>query len=273
MHRRIGVFLHWLRGRRNGVTGAELLSFLLSPPAQARAGRLIDAIREDVDIFRVHLVGVREPLVWPKSVDLSWLYVVLAEQSCPDDWHYYEVPQTSVQPDDVVVDCGAAEGLFTLRVTGRAKQVYAVEPLPLWVNCMRRTFEGVTNVQVVPCALSDRPGRLRLQSRGLASKLDQEGEIEVSVETIDSLFFNKGVEVSYLKADLEGHDFKMLLGARRTIAQSGPRIAITTYHAPDHAPLMIDFLKTVNPRYQFRTKGIETAFGAPMMLHAWVDRS
>ena len=271
MNRRMAILLHWLRGRRNGVGGAELLRFLKAPPARVRARRLIEAIDEDTGMYRVHLLGLEEPLVWPKSVDLSWLYVVLAEQGYPGDWHFYEVPETSVRPDDVVADCGAAEGLFALLVARRAKRVYAVEPLPLWVECMRQTFERMDNVQILPCALSDQTGLLRLQSRGLSSRVDRDGDIEVPVETVDNLFLSRGIEVSYLKADLEGHDFKMLQGARHTIAKYAPRIAVTTYHDPAHAGLMMDFLRSLNGRYRFKTKGIETAFGVPVMLHAWVD--
>jgi FkbM family methyltransferase len=271
MNRRMAVLLHWLRGRRNGVGSAELLRFLKAPPARVRARRLIEAVDEDAGIYRVHLVGLEQPLIWPKSVDLSWLYVVLAEQGDPSDWHFYEVPETSVRSDDVVVDCGAAEGLFALLVAKRAKRVYAVEPLPLWVQCMRQTFQRTENVQILSCALSDQTGRLRLQGRALSSKLNRDGDVEVHVETVDNLFFNRGIEVSYLKADLEGHDLKMLRGARHTIANYTPRIAVTTYHDPAHARLMIDFVRSLNGRYRFKTKGIETASGAPVMLHAWVD--
>src|SRR5256885_12166054 len=175
MHRRIAISLHWLRGRRNGVSAGELVRFLLAPPARSRARRLINAIREDAGIFRVHLVGIAEPLVWPKTVDLSWLYVALAEQGRRDDWHYYEIPETSVQPDDVVVDCGAAEGLFALRVAGRAKRGNAPRTPPLGGGCMHRTFLHVAHGGEQPFSLSGQPGRPRLPSRLLASRPAADG--------------------------------------------------------------------------------------------------
>jgi hypothetical protein len=136
---------------------------------------------------------------------------------------------------------------------------------------LNRAFAGAPNVRVLPYALSDQAGRQRLRSGGLESRLDAAGDVEVPVETIDGLFHAKGIAVSYLKADLEGHDLAMLHGARRTIAQWSPRIAITTYHTPEHARLMMGFLHSVNPGYRFRTKGIESEHGTPLMLHAWVD--
>jgi FkbM family methyltransferase len=202
-------------------------------------------------------------------IDLHWLNQVLAEQSDPSEWHYYQVAETRVLAGDVVADCGAAEGLFALQAAQRAKRVFAIEPLPLWIDCMRATFRGVENVEILPYALSDRPGTQRIRASGLLTQLDPEGDIEVQVETVDNLFEGRGTEVSYIKADLEGHDLKMLEGAKETILHHAPRIAITTYHEVRHADHMRTFLRRLNPRYRFRVKGIDAQAGAPVMLHAW----
>jgi FkbM family methyltransferase len=198
--------------------------------------------------------------------------MTLSEQTYADDWHFYEAPETAVEQGDVVADCGAAEGLFSLLVAERASRVYAIEPLPLWNECMRETFANSANVEILPHALAAETGRARLQGSGFTAHLSADGEAEVSVETIDNLFFRRGIPLSYLKADLEGQDFAMLLGARETIRTFGPKIAITTYHRPHHAQAMIDYLKALNRQYRFRTTGIEATTGAPVMLHAWVDK-
>lgn len=268
VHRRLAVLLHWLAGRRNGVGARELLKFLVTPPSRFRAQPLIRTIQEEKDVYRVHLVGIAEPLVWPRSINLSWLYATLVEQGYPEDWHFYQTPETSVHPDDVVVDCGAAEGLFALLVAKHAKRVYAIEPLPLWIECMRQTFHNTPTVEILPYALSNENGYSQIQSCGFMSRIDVDGDVKVTVATVDDLFFRKGIRVSYLKADLEGHDLKMLQGARETIATYTPRIAITTCHEPRHAAMMIDYLTSVNRRYRFRTRGIEARAGAPVMLHA-----
>ena len=61
-------------GRNDGSAGAH---------RRSKARRRIQTIEEDGNAFRVRLVGEREPLYWPKSVDLSWLYVAVAEQGRP----------------------------------------------------------------------------------------------------------------------------------------------------------------------------------------------
>ena len=271
MNRRLSVLLHWLHGRRNGVGAGDLLSFLTSPPSGFKARRVISSMEEQGDVYKVGLRGIASRLVWPKSIGLVWLYAIIAEQCSSKDWHVYETPETKVRRGDVVVDCGAAEGLFSLLVADRAARVHAIEPLPLWVECMRRTFESLPNVEVLPCALSNETGTATLEGNGIRSRLDSEGHFVVPVETIDTLFVKRGIRVDFLKADLEGHDLKMLQGASETISRYGPRIAITTYHEPSHANAMMELLRTLKPAYRFVTKGIEASTGAPVMLHAWTE--
>src|SRR5260370_33553133 len=150
MKRRLSILLHWLRGNRNGVGKFELLRFLASPPCKYKARKVITSLKVANGNYVVELRGTTQPLVWPKAIDLYWLYMVLAEQYYPRDWHYYETPETRVLPGDVVLDCGASEGLFTFRAASRAKRVFAIDPLPLWVDCMRQTFRDYDNVEIIP---------------------------------------------------------------------------------------------------------------------------
>jgi FkbM family methyltransferase len=199
--------------------------------------------------------------------------MVLSEALDPTNWHFYELPETRVAPDDVVADCGAAEGIFSLLVASRAEHVYAVEPAPHWTRALARTFTGASNVTVVPAALGDAPGRAYLSGGALDSAVSGDkgdGATEIAVHTVDHLFADQDRRVTYLKADLEGFELAMLRGAERTIARYRPKIAITTYHQADHASKITDFLARLEPRYRVRTKGIDAVFGAPVMLHAWV---
>lgn len=36
--------------------------------------------------------------------------------------------------------------------------------------------------------------------------------------------------------------------------------------------MISEFLRNINPAYQIKMKGIEERAGAPVMLHAWLDR-
>jgi hypothetical protein len=95
------------------------------------------------------------------------------------------------------------------------------------------------------------------------------GAITIRIDTIDNLFFRQGIEINYIKADLEGYEVEMLHGASKTIESFDPKIAITTYHKTDHADKIHRFLKGINPKYKFKLKGLH-ASGSYVMLHAWV---
>jgi FkbM family methyltransferase len=271
--RRLRVFSRWLTGHRNGVSASDLARFLTGPTCVVESRQFIESVTEERDDIVVRLQGVERPLHWPKGEALYPLYMVLAETLNPRNWHFYEVAETRVTGDDIVADCGAAEGIFALLVHSRARSVYAIEPSPHWTASLGRTFDGAPNVTVLPAAIGATPGTAYLSGGALDSAVStngREGGHAVIVETIDRLFADRDQPLTYLKADLEGFELEMLEGARRTIARYRPKIAITTYHRADHAEWIADFLRQVDPAYRTRTKGIDADTGSPVMLHAWV---
>ncbi|OGE45041.1 hypothetical protein A3B39_05450 [Candidatus Daviesbacteria bacterium RIFCSPLOWO2_01_FULL_37_10] len=91
----------------------------------------------------------------------------------------------------------------------------------------------------------------------------------VDIKTIDQLFFEKNIKITYLKADLEGYEMQMLKGASKTIKKFKPKIAITTYHKKNDHIYICNFLKKLNPSYHFYLRGVDRRHGNPIMLHAW----
>jgi FkbM family methyltransferase len=270
MNRRIGIGCQWLSGKRNGVSLLELIKVMFAPTSTPKAKRYITSIEEDQDFIKIYLKNVDMPLYYPKEASLQQLHQVISELFCPSEWHYYETDETRVQPDDVVVDCGAAEGLFSLLVANRCKKVYAVEPHPRFVEAMQHTFNGGSNIRIVPVALSDQESQLFLCDSGISSTVSStEGGTPVKATTLDNLMAD--TQVTYIKADLEGYEMEMLKGARKTIQKYSPKIAITTYHNRNSASEITDYLKSLNPYYKIRLKGIEDVAGKPVMLHAWID--
>jgi len=266
---------HYLLRSRNGVSWSGLVKRLIRPSASQRAKARISEIVYLDEWLKIKFHEPIGSLYWPKEIGLKWLYQVIAENFYPDDWHYYEWHRTSIDKEDVVVDCGAAEGLFSLIVSSRCKKVYAIEPLPLFVSALKMTFSPKKNVKILPVGLSDLQGRATLAGNGIMAQIisspSNDTGVPVTVNTIDKLFYKKDIPITYLKADLEGYELKMLEGAKNTIAAYSPKIAITTYHKSDHARLISEFLTAVNSKYHIKVKGIEPRWGAAVMLHAWIE--
>jgi FkbM family methyltransferase len=249
----------------------ELLRFFFAPSYATIANQHIEKIETDGPYKKVYLKGIASPVFYPADFPEHSLHMTIVECFNPHNWHHYEVKETGVGPDDIVLDCGAAEGIFGLKVHSGCRQVILIEPLSKFVRALERTFEKADNVQILPYAISDRPFSATISDTDISSAISENGPGEqIEVTTLDALFAGKDIPVSYLKMDLEGHDYKALVGAEKLIKQYKPKIAVTTYHDEKHAEQIKSFLQTIVPEYKIRCKGIYQATGSPVMLHAWI---
>jgi len=268
---RIKVAFYFFFGTKNGVTFKELLHYFFACSYSHKAEKYIDKIEEGHENNRIYIKGCTKPIFYPKMFSKNLLNQVIVESLYSDNWHYYEIPQTSVNKNDIVVDCGAAEGLFSLLVSSRCKKLYVIEPLPVLVKCLEDTFDDDENVEIIPFAISDMESNAKLSVNGISSNLINDGNgIDVTVTTLDKLFYEKGIPISYIKIDLEGHDYKAIKGAEQLIRKNKPTIAITTYHNHEHEHLIRTYLKSIVPEYNMLSKGIFQNNGSPIMLHVWI---
>lgn len=270
---RLQVLKRWVLGTRNGVSLKELLRYLTAPSCKTKAIKMIERMEQQGQYLRVTIKGIKHPLYYPVEFPLESLYVPLSEVFYAGNWHEYEIEQTRVATNDIVLDCGAAEGLFSLHIADRCKKVYAIEPLPRFTEALELTFKDIQNVEIVSCALSDHCGEARMSQKDIASFLSDtcENSIPVRLDTIDSQYFEKGIRIDFIKADVEGSEIDLLKGAEKTIRKFKPKIAIATYHHEKHAEEIILFLKDLGVGYHTESKGIVWSSGVPVMMHAWTD--
>ena len=269
LSRRIGVVAQAVRHRSFGGPPAAFLANLLAPPCRTLAKHRIASIQDGADGVRLTLRGLDGELWFPPGLPLHELYQVIAEQGYRWAWHRYEAAGTEVGASDVVFDCGAAEGLFAFLVCRRAAQVVCFEPLPEFQTTLKRTFSGMARVEVIPAALSDRTGTAYLRRDGFMSTLtDAPTADSVAVDTIDGFCARTGIVPTYLKADVEGHELELLQGARETIRQHRPKIAITTYHRRGDYQALTTLLRALRTDYRFTPSGFDAVSGEPVLLHA-----
>lgn len=108
----------------------------------------------------------------------------------------------------------------------------------------------------------------RMSDDEIFSKVSGTGALEVKIETIDSLFYDKDLPVTFIKADVEGLEFPLILGAKNTIRKHRPKLALTVYHDQNHFVEIRDFLAGIHDDYQFKTRGIAEN-GNPVLLHLY----
>jgi len=183
----------------------------------------------------------------------------LAEQ----ELKIYGSHELDVQPDDIVLDCGANIGVYTrAALDNGAKLVVAIEPAPENVECLRRNFlKEISQGRVVvyPKGVWDKEDLLTLNvdpknSAANSFVIQREGlqaGVKIPLTTIDKLVEELKLErVSVIKMDIEGAEPKALVGGRGTIARFHPRLAMSTYHAPDHPWTIPTIVHGIWPGYR-----------------------
>jgi len=251
--------------------GETLAKGVFKLPCTAIGPHYVSRIEEAGEYQKVYFRRISRPLFWPKKLGTFDLYKAATDCLHEKDWHHYEVPETKVQPGDVVLDCGAAEGLFALSVLERARQVVIFEPSPDFSDSLRRTFGDAPNATVVAAALGSAEGKAFLAGGSLYGFVSMDDGIPINITTVDAWAANANTRVDFIKGDLESFEFEVLKGARATIRRDMPKIALTAYHPGNNWREMVTFLSELVPEYQFRLKGLSYNAGhpRPVMLHAW----
>jgi FkbM family methyltransferase len=235
-------------------------------------------ISKDDKYTHYSINGIEGEFKYPNSVPYHNFAQVVAEGMLKKHWHYYEINKTRVLDGDIVVDCGSAEGFFAFKNKKKAGKIYLIEPLPVFCDSLKANFDSYENIQICNVALGSESGTAIIElneQSPIASKIFVDATVtdkskQIPLQTIDSLFVEKNIKIDYLKADLEGFEESMIKGAIKTITDSKPKIAITTYHKGQNAKILIDLIKSHVPEYNYILKGIESFEGKPVMLHMWV---
>jgi FkbM family methyltransferase len=147
-----------------------------------------------------------------------------------------------VAEGDVVVDAGAAYGLFTARfatLVGPSGHVHAFEPDPVKVRRLRSLERRRDWITVHPMGLSNEPGErvlrvpivegrhLREQAfvdeRAHGEAVEIEG-LPIVLQRLDDVLVDE--PVALIKCDVEGHELPALKGGERVLSETRPRLLL-----------------------------------------------
>ena len=138
-----------------------------------------------------------------------------------------------------IIDVGAQSGLYSLYAKYLPLSTfYSFEPFTPTFNLLNQNIElnNIPNVQTYNIGLSNTKGKMILNTcsdhNGLHTlgntplRFNNSTPIEIEVNTIDELFFEKNIPVHFIKIDTEGWEYNILLGAIKTINKYKPMIQI-----------------------------------------------
>ncbi len=160
------------------------------------------------------------------------------------DWYVYfgfrekgkTVFYSTIKTGDVVLDIGSNLGQITLisaLKAGRSGKILSVEPdtenyKKLNQNIKLNPFD---NIETFFLALSDKSGKgemiIRDNSNHGMNRINvNENGGNINISTLDELFFSSTINITHIKIDTEGHEFKVLMGGIKLIKKLRPLMFI-----------------------------------------------
>ncbi len=165
--------------------------------------------------------------VAPRSV---WKYRI-------HSWHFETgEPEQVLVPElcdrqKMSVDIGAADGAYTVRMFLYSASVLAFEARPDAARNLASLFHNTTDINIRNLALSDSSGTVQLripEDRPMLATIDTHNtltdspklsSVSIACRRLDDYNLSK---VGFVKIDVEGHEFPVLLGAQETIRRNRP---------------------------------------------------
>lgn len=142
--------------------------------------------------------------------------------------HRYLTEKFNLNESKCLVDCGGAEGIFTLENIDNIEKAYIFECDKEWVKALKLTFEQYKNkVEIIEKFVSDK---------------DTADEM-----TIDKLQTAINDKIDFIKMDIEGAELKALNGAKDVLKKNKDlKWVICCYHNQDDEKEIRKILKDFN---------------------------
>lgn len=208
---------------------------------------------DDIEFVHRQIAGVNHKFLTPKHDYGTFEFIAR-------DWIQY-APRWSefITNHDVAIQAGGNCGLYAYLLGRKFETVYTFEPDPYSFYCLSDNLKSNKFVKL-NLAISDKCGPCRIASvqpygpdrisnnDGILnrvvdgkpmfntgqSQLHSKGHMQVHAITIDSLNVNK-CDLIFL--DIEGHEYKALKGATKTIAKYRPTVILECSN-DKHKPIL-----------------------------------
>ena len=157
--------------------------------------------------------------------------------------HLLEVLEKQILPlvpkDKVCLDIGANIGNHACIFARHFTRVVSFEPNPVVHKLLEVNAMGA-GIEPVNIGLSDAPGNLLFKQNtrnfGASAVVErkEDADFEIAVVALDDYCAQEGIgDIGFVKIDVEGHELKVLKGARKTLAEHGPILAMEGLYGDD----------------------------------------
>lgn len=164
----------------------------------------------------------------------------------------------TIKKGDVVFDVGAWIGDFSAYAAWKGATTYAFEPTRDTYDWLCKTVR-LNDSSIIPIhkGLGNEITKMRLSTNGknggsnTLMRDTQDGGEFAEMTTVDAFVADSKLSrVDFIKADIEGFERYMLMGARETLKNFAPKLTICTYHLSDDPEILEKIIRDANSQYK-----------------------
>lgn len=175
---------------------------------------------------------------------------------------YFDLPCMPHVKEEVFVDAGGFDGktskLFMQWCGGHYQKIYIVEPEKQNIAMIKDGFDhdliSSGKIDIIPHGLWDKECMLEFTEKEngashIAENADEAGgnSTFVSVMPLDQLIEG---DVSFIKMDIEGAEYKAIKGAEQIIKRCRPKLAVSIYHKAEDIWELSEMILRICPDYR-----------------------
>ena len=168
---------------------------------------------------------------------------------------YFDLDLVQCERDETFADLGAFVGDTVLSFINNYgpdcyKRIYCYEITPDSFSALSKNLNGLRDVVLRPVGVADAPGRASFSGNSAGSSantLCDNGD-DIEVTTLDD---DIKEPLTIIKADIEGSEYRALLGARRHISNERPKLLISVYHNNEDLWRIPELIDEILPGYRF----------------------
>lgn len=158
--------------------------------------------------------------------------------------------------NEAYLDLGAYRGdtveEFLKYSGGQYEKIVALEPDRKSFKKLCEYLEDKKNATAVNKGIWDKSGTVYFKDGGGRNNSVNSDGFETEVITVDDIV--KGSNITYLKADTEGCEYKLLCGAENTLKRFKPKLNIAAYHKTRDLIELVFKIKEINPEYKIHLR-------------------
>lgn len=182
----------------------------------------------------------------------------------------------TVQPNDIVIDCGGCWGDTALYFAVKgARDVYVFEFIESNLEIMKKNIslnsKYINKINIIQNPVWNKSGEtLSYIDKGPGSKVGKYEDYQNKIKTLsidDLVKLKKISKVDFIKMDIEGVEFQALEGAVETIKKFKPKLAISVYHKSDDLITIPKLILSIRSDYNFYID-YYTIIGDEIILYA-----